>query len=102
MKFALLSDVHSNSFALQAVLNAVKKKNIDTLIMTGDFVGYYFWPAKVFELLKDWNVVAVRGNHDRMLEDVINDTSHRLNIHKKYGSGLEVAFQQLDSKVTGC
>ena len=54
MKVALLSDIHGNVFALQSVLNAVKKKGIDTLIVTGDFVGYYFWPAEVFALLKDW------------------------------------------------
>ena len=73
MKFALLSDIHGNSFALKEVLKAVKKKKITTLIITGDFVGYYFWPLEVFELLKGWIIVAIRCNHDRMLEAAIKD-----------------------------
>ena len=66
MKIAILSDIHGNVFALESVLNAVKKKGIDTLIIAGDFVGYYFWPADVFSLLEGWNLVAIRGNHDQM------------------------------------
>jgi len=98
MKVALLSDIHGNVFALQSVLNAVKKKGIDTLIVTGDFVGYYFWPAEVFALLKDWNMVAIGGNHDRMLKNVKNDDEYRLKIRKKYGSGLDIALDQLDKE----
>jgi putative phosphoesterase len=98
MKFALLSDVHGNSFALQAVLNAVKKKNIDTLIMTGDFVGYYFWPAEVFALLKGFNLIAICGNHDKMLHKAKDDKAYLAKIGKKYGSGLRIALEQLDEK----
>ena len=98
MKFALLSDIHGNSFALKEVLKAVKKKKITTLIITGDFVGYYFWPLEVFELLKGWNIVAIRGNHDRMLEAAIKDKKFINSIVKKYGSGLLDAINQLDKK----
>lgn len=95
MKFALLSDIHGNSFALEAVLNAVKKKSINTLIITGDFIGYYYWPVEVFDLLSSWHVIAIRGNHDRMLE-FSNNKDYRLKIRKKYGSGLDIAYEQLD------
>jgi putative phosphoesterase len=98
MKLALLSDIHGNSFALQAVLDAVKNNNIDTLIITGDFVGYYFWPEEVMELLKSWKVVAIRGNHDRMLEYAIDDSDYRLKVRKRYGSGLDIAFEHLKKK----
>ena len=98
MKLGLLSDIHGNCYALKAVLDALKCKDVDTLIITGDFVGYYFWPAEVFNLLKNWDVVAVCGNHDRMLESAINDKSYRLKVLKKYGSGLDIALKELDKK----
>jgi putative phosphoesterase len=98
MKIGLLGDIHGNYYALKAVLNSIKKKNIDTLLIVGDFVGYYFWPVEVFELLKDWNMVAICGNHDRMLKDAANEENYRLKVRKKYGSGLDIALDQLDEK----
>jgi len=97
LKLALLSDIHGNCYALKAVLEEIKRRNIDTLIITGDFVGYYFWPVEVFKLLKGWNVIAIRGNHDKMLE-CTNNKAYRVKIRKKYGSGLDIALDQLDKK----
>jgi putative phosphoesterase len=98
LKFALLSDIHGNSFALKAVLDAVKKKKIKTLIITGDFVGYYFWPLEVFKILKGWHIIAVRGNHDKMLEVARKDKDFLVTVGNKYGSGLRRALDQLDKK----
>ena len=97
MKVALLGDIHGNNRALSAVLSAVKEKNIHTLLITGDFVGYYFWPVEVFHLLESWNVVAVCGNHDKMLKKVRNDKNKLELMSDKYGSGLRIALEQLDS-----
>ena len=67
MQIAILSDIHSNVFALESVLSAVKKRGVDTLVIAGDFVGYYFWPNEMFSILEGWNLVAIRGNHDEMV-----------------------------------
>lgn len=96
MKIALLSDIHGNYFALKAVLEAVKKKNVNTLMIAGDFVGYYFWPKEVFEALESWDIVAVRGNHDRMLLEVSKDPEKLVLLSKKYGDGLKIALDLLD------
>jgi putative phosphoesterase len=98
MRLALLSDIHGNHHALSAVLNAVRQKNIGTILIAGDFIGYYFWPVEVFQLLKPWNVVAVRGNHERMLDKARNDRNFFRRIDEKYGSGLSVALEQLENK----
>ena len=74
MKIAILSDIHGNCFALKSVLDAVEKNGIETLIIAGDFIGYYFWPVKVFNLLKDYDPIVVRGNHDKMLKKAKEDT----------------------------
>jgi putative phosphoesterase len=98
MRLALLSDIHGNHHALSAVLNVVRQKKIGTILIAGDFIGYYFWPVEVFQLLKPWNVVAVRGNHERMLDKARNDRNFFRRIDEKYGSGLSIALDQLDSK----
>tara|TARA_B100000795_G_scaffold269472_1_gene258937 strand:- start:728 stop:1426 length:699 start_codon:yes stop_codon:yes gene_type:complete len=98
MKIAILSDIHGNCFALKSVLDAVKKKGIETLLITGDFVGYYFWPVEVFNLLEGYNFRAIRGNHDRMLEKAKADKAYRVKICQKYGSGLSIAFEQLSKE----
>ena len=69
MRIALLGDIHGNSFALAAVLEAARAAHVEKLLITGDFVGYYFWPREVLDMLDDWDVAAVRGNHEDMLVD---------------------------------
>jgi putative phosphoesterase len=98
MEIAILSDIHGNCFALKSVLDAVKKKGIETLLITGDFVGYYFWPVEVFNLLEGYNFIAIRGNHDRMLEKAKVDKACRVKICQKYGSGLNIALEQLSKE----
>lgn len=98
MRIALLSDIHGNHYALQSVLDAVKQSQIDIILITGDFIGYYFWPAEVFELLSDWKIVAIRGNHDKMLERAKRDNSYLERITEKYGSGLSIALEKLEER----
>lgn len=63
MRVGLLSDVHANLVALEAVLAALGK--IDALWVTGDTVGYGPDPSETFGLLRERNAVLVQGNHDR-------------------------------------
>lgn len=101
MKLALLSDIHGNHQALSVVLSAVRQHKVDALLIAGDFIGYYFWPVEVFQLLGAYNVVAVRGNHERMLEKARYDRGFLQLVNAKYGSGLKVALEQLDKKRIG-
>lgn len=64
MRYAILSDVHSNLEALQAVLGALSRDSIDSVVVLGDFVGYYASPNQCLELLRRRGVEAVAGNHD--------------------------------------
>ena len=40
MKYLVLSDIHSNLEALTAVLNRVRRKRFDRIVVLGDLVGY--------------------------------------------------------------
>lgn len=64
MRYAVLSDVHSNLEALEAVLDALSRDSIDRVVVLGDFVGYYASPNQCLELLRRRRVEAVAGNHD--------------------------------------
>ena len=65
MRLAVLSDVHSNRPALEAVLADVDRVAPDGIWVAGDLVGYNPWPNEVLEILRGRKVRAIRGNHDR-------------------------------------
>ena len=62
MRVAVLSDIHSNAPALEAVLEAVAP--YDRVWVLGDIVGYGPDPDAVVERLRSEEAVAVAGNHD--------------------------------------
>jgi len=62
MKVCVLSDIHSNLEAFQAVLKDMPK--VDSIICVGDFVGYGAEPNEVVELARSKDMRAVLGNHD--------------------------------------
>ncbi len=62
MRVAVLSDIHSNVIALDAVLASVP--SVDEVWHLGDVVGYGPHPDEVVARLSDLRAVGVRGNHD--------------------------------------
>ena len=65
MKYAIISDIHSNLEALEEVLNYCRAEKVDKYICVGDIVGYNANPAECMKLVSDLNIVmSVRGNHD--------------------------------------
>jgi predicted phosphodiesterase len=68
VRFLILSDVHANWEALQAVLRHVRRKRYDRVVFLGDAVGYGASPNQVLSWLQSLGptVDIVRGNHDRV------------------------------------
>jgi diadenosine tetraphosphatase ApaH/serine/threonine PP2A family protein phosphatase len=64
MRVLVLSDIHGNLQALEAVLAAAGKT--DALWNLGDVVGYGANPNEVVDLMRELAQVNVRGNHDRV------------------------------------
>ena len=62
MRVAVLSDIHSNLAALDAVLEDLRA--VDAVWVLGDIVGYGPYPDAVVARLRKEHAVAVRGNHD--------------------------------------
>ena len=65
MRVGLLSDVHANLQALEAVLAALAEHRPEKLWVTGDTVGYGADPSEVIALLRERDALLVQGNHDR-------------------------------------
>jgi predicted phosphodiesterase len=65
MKYALLSDVHANLPALEAVFADLDaRSDVDAIYHLGDLVGYAPWPDEVVQLLNDRAVPGIAGNYD--------------------------------------
>ena len=65
MKIAVVSDIHANLAALQAVLADIDAVAPGAAIWhTGDIVGYNAEPNEVVALLRERGAVGVMGNHD--------------------------------------
>lgn len=60
---AIISDVHGNLEALQAVLKAVREVGADEIVCLGDLVGYGPRPAECLDLAMSF-AWTIRGNHE--------------------------------------
>ena len=67
MRYAVLSDIHANLEALEAVLAHEACRSADALLVLGDLVGYGADPNAVVERVRALAPLAiVRGNHDKV------------------------------------
>jgi predicted phosphodiesterase len=64
MRIGVVSDIHANLEALDAVFDALNREAPDVLVCLGDFVGYGPDPNACVELLAPRLRAAVVGNHD--------------------------------------
>ena len=67
MRIAVISDVHGNLAALEAVLADLPARAPDVVVNLGDWVTSPLWPRQTMERLNDLSLPSVRGNHDRWL-----------------------------------
>jgi diadenosine tetraphosphatase ApaH/serine/threonine PP2A family protein phosphatase len=64
MRYAIISDIHSNLEALQAVLEDIAGQAVDQVLCLGDVVGYGADPNECVRLVRDRAAHIVAGNHD--------------------------------------
>jgi len=63
VRIAIVSDIHSNLEALEAVLKDAGRKRVDRIYCLGDIVGYGPNPKRVLDLAERFEFI-VQGNHD--------------------------------------
>ena len=65
MKYALISDIHANLPALEAVLADIDRRpDVDGIYHLGDLVGYAPWPNETVDLLRSRGIQGIAGNYD--------------------------------------
>jgi predicted phosphodiesterase len=64
MRIALISDIHSNLPALEAVLADIDARGVDATYHLGDLVGYAPWPNETVMLIRGREIQGIAGNYD--------------------------------------
>jgi diadenosine tetraphosphatase ApaH/serine/threonine PP2A family protein phosphatase len=67
MEYAIISDIHSNTPALEAVLEDIDSRRIKKIICLGDVVGYGPHPIECADLIMKRCETVICGNHDEAL-----------------------------------
>ena len=69
VKVAVISDVHGNRLALEAVLDDIARQGVDATFNLGDLVSGPLEPSWTADILMELDFPTMRGNHERMLID---------------------------------
>lgn len=84
MKTAILTDLHANREAVDAVLEHARQQAADRFVLLGDFVGYGADPAWVVDRVRELvrqGAIAVMGNHD---EAVVRGAAPQMRPDPRY------------------
>lgn len=67
MKIALISDIHANLPALEAVLEDIEQRKLDIIYCLGDLVSYAPFPNEVIKMIQQQKIPTIAGNHDEFI-----------------------------------
>ncbi len=85
-RVAILSDIHSNLAALEAVLAAIEREQVEQILCCGDIIGYGPYPAQCIHLLQEVDACVVQGNHDAAV-------AGQLDLHSFASGGAQSAVE---------
>jgi diadenosine tetraphosphatase ApaH/serine/threonine PP2A family protein phosphatase len=64
LRYAIISDIHSNLEALEAVKHEIDRLGADVILCGGDIVGYNADPGSCLDIVREISHGVVAGNHD--------------------------------------
>ena len=73
MRIAVITDIHGNLAALEAVLAAIESIGVDGIYCGGDLVGYGPNPNEVCALIQDRGIPTIYGNYDYAIARDLGD-----------------------------
>jgi predicted phosphodiesterase len=106
-RLAVVSDIHGNAAALEAVLAEIDAESCDGVLCLGDTVGYGASPAKCLSSLIALGpqlLVHIRGNHEEALFDAasfneMNPIARRAILHT--ATNLEAVHKAWLARIPG-
>ena len=84
MKIAVFSDVHGNLKILRETIEQIKEKNVDLMIFLGDIFQRGHEEIECLELLKNNEIVCIKGNCELYMEygvDIDSDVEYLRNYY---------------------
>ncbi len=79
MKLAVISDIHGNLLALQAVLADIARQGADQTVNLGDILSGPLQPFETAELLMAHHFPTIKGNHERQLLAVLDQPTEQID-----------------------
>src|SRR5438309_1396064 len=76
MRYGILSDIHGNIWALEAVLEHASRCRIDRFLNLGDILYGPLEPRSTFERVQSIDALTIQGNQDREIYEARSDTSN--------------------------
>ena len=67
MRIAVMSDIHGNLWALDAVLADIARRNVAATVNLGDILSGPLLPAETADRLMALDLPTIRGNHERQV-----------------------------------
>lgn len=80
MKIAILSDIHGNLFALNAILDDIKKNDVEEIFCLGDLAMAGPEPNRTIDFVKKQNWIIIQGNTDKMIAEYSDEVYNA--VHK--------------------
>jgi predicted phosphodiesterase len=110
MRWAILSDIHGNLPALEAVLQAIEAESIEHVVQLGDALSGPLWPAETADRLMTLDWPAIAGNHERQVLTLLLErmgptdrhAAERLNESQRAWMRALPATRWLDDAVFCC
>ena len=72
---AVISDIHGNRWALEAVLEDIERRGIRDIVNLGDSLYGPLAPAETAEILLPLELPTVRGNEDRLIIETVSEAA---------------------------
>ncbi|MDD5527583.1 MAG: metallophosphoesterase family protein [Patescibacteria group bacterium] len=98
MKIAIMSDIHSNLQALEAVLEDIKKHEVDQIFCLGDIIGYGAdpWDCLGLILVNQKITVKLQGNHEKLARMIVDkDESLKSTVNESAWLGIKHTYNQI-------
>lgn len=83
MKIAVISDIHGNVAALDAVLADAGRRQVDRIVNLGDICSGGLFPRETADRLMPLDLPTIRGNHERQIFDRVPD---RMGLSDRYAA----------------
>ncbi len=84
MRVAVISDIHGNLEALNAVLVELKRLSVDLIYCAGDFVNPLATSVQVYQKMKVEKITMLRGNHEDYLIDYHDCLNSEVRKHLRF------------------